>query len=242
MEAYAFRQLVTGLGLLSALMAGGAASAAAPACPSYSKPITLDFATLSPKPILNNSLNVAGIRNLFATRGQGLGGPHQRALGVTYIQSIMSLKASSSATRVRGGYCVYLDTVGAEFGWRRMEVYVTSEYRPGSCEYRTVLDHENQHVAINRRTIKEYAPRARAALERILTEQEPVFTRDPNGAIDVALRKLHQRMDPVLDQFQAAMASSNATIETSSNYDATAALCPSWNRGASKGAAPKNRR
>ncbi len=242
MPTSAFHRLVIGLAALRVVMASTAASAAAPACPPYRTPITLDFAMLAPDPILNNSLNIAGIRNLFASRGQALGGPHQRALGVTYIQSVLSLKASSSATRASGGYCVYLDTVGAEFGWRRMEVYVTSEYRPGSCEYRTVLDHENQHVAINRRTIKDYAPKARAALERILAEQKPIFARDPNGAVDDALRDLHQRMDSVLDQFQAAMAGANATIDTSANYDATAALCPGWNNGAANPPATREQR
>src|SRR5262249_18424769 len=158
-----------------------------------------------------------GIRNLFTFEGLHVGGVHQRALGVTYVKSFLGLKASTTALPIAGGYCVYITNVGAQFGWQRMEVYVAAEFQPESCEYRTVLDHENQHVAINKATVKEYAPKARGALEQILAEQKPIFTADPNGVANIALDELHKRMEATMNDFQTTMGQRNGAIDTSSN-------------------------
>jgi len=209
------------------------ASAAAPRCPPYSKAITLDFVVLSPKPVYNNRLTVAGIRNLFRQHTDPVLGPHERALGITYAQTSYSAEARSQATTVRGGYCVYLTSLDVKFGFKRMEVYVASEFEPGTCEYRSVLDHENQHVSVNIGTLREYAPRFRGQVENILSRQQPVFTANAQAGMDVALQNVENAMSALLDQFQDSMASRNAPLDSNSNYAATGALCKNWS-----GAAP----
>ena len=212
---------------------GQAPAAAANTCAPARKPITLDFATKSRAPIYNNRLTVSGIRNLFATRGQPLGGLHEKALGVTYVETMFSLQGAVNIKPTGRGFCVYLDRVDAAFGWDRMEVYVASEYKPGSCEYRTVLDHENQHVGINQAVLRETAPRVRAALEGILREQQPIYMNSADGGADRALTAIQNRMNGVLDNFQQAMATGNGGIDTASNYNAIGEMCSEWN-GAKK--------
>ena len=228
--------------LLTVSVLGGlgrepAVAAAANSCPPSRKPITLNFVTKSEAPIYNNNLNVTGIRNLFATRGMNIAGVHSRALGITYVQSILSLQASTLVKPQGRGFCVYLDTVDGEFGWDRMEVYVASEYKPGGCEYRTILDHENQHVAINRATLRETAPLMRARLEAILRDQQPLFVTNEGSSAEQALTAIHTRMSGGLDQFQQSMNSRNAGIDTDSNYGALAQMCDGWD--AQKKAPPK---
>lgn len=214
------------------------AAAASPCAPSRT-PITLDFTTKAPPPIYNNRLTVAGIRNLFATRGQPLGDRHQKALGVTYVETLLSMQAATRIKPQGRGFCVYLDRIDADFGWDRMEVYVASEYKPGSCEYRMVLDHENQHVGINQRALKDSAPRVRAALEAILRDQGPVYVASPDGAADRALTAIHSRMSGSLDAFQRTMAEGNGIIDTDSNYEAVSQMCEGWD--GDKKAPPKKR-
>ena len=209
-----------------------AASAAAP-CAPLRTPITLDFTTQAPGPVYNNRLTVAGIRNLFATRGAPVGERHQKALGVTYVETVLGLQAATRIKPEGRGFCVYLDKVSADFGWERMEVYVAAEYKPGSCEYRMILDHENQHVAINRGALKDSAPRVRAALEAILRDQGPLYVTNPNGSADRALTAIHSRMTSALDGFQRVMAEGNAVIDTDSNYEAVSQMCEGWD-GAKK--------
>ncbi|MHB1205851.1 MAG: hypothetical protein ACYCZX_09805 [Rhodospirillaceae bacterium] len=219
--------------LLAASVIGGlsrapAYGAAANTCAPSRNPITLNFVTKAEAPIYNNNLNVAGIRNLFATRGVNLAGVHRRALGITYVQSVLSLEASTLVKPQGRGFCVYLGSIDAEFGWDRMEVYVASEYKPGACEYRTILDHENQHVAIDKTTLRETAPQMRARLEAILREQKPLYVTNEQSGADQALAAIYSRMNGQLDQFRQNMNSRNAGIDTDSNYGALAQMCANW--------------
>lgn len=202
-------------------------AAAGPCAPSRA-PITLDFTTNAPAPIYNNRLTVAGIRNLFTVRGAPLGERHQKALGITYVETMLSMQAATRLKPEGRGFCVYLDKVTADFGWDRMEVYVASEYKPGSCEYRMILDHENQHVAINQGALRESAPRVRAALEAILRDQGPLYVADANRGADQALTAIHNRMSGALEGFQRIMAEGNGAIDTDSNYEAVSQMCEGW--------------
>ncbi len=219
------------IGLALAILPAGQTALAAQAskCPPYSKPITLDFKLLNPAPIYNNRLNILGIRNLFRSHTEAVLGPHESALGITYAETVYSAEANSRAEEVRGGYCVYLTEMDISFGWKRMSVYVASEFQPETCEYNAVLDHENQHVTINNTALKEYAPRFRAEVERVLQAQQPVFTSNPQAGVDAGLAAVERRMSAVLNEFQNTMAKRNAPLDSDSNYSETGKLCTNWN-------------
>ncbi len=221
------------IGLLVSAFAQKAEAQPRPSCPPYSSPIVLDFKTLAQKPVYKNNLSIQGIRNLFSSHTDPVVGPHTRALGITYAQTSYNAEARSSATTVRGGYCVYLTALDIAFGFRSMEVYVASEFKPGTCEYRSILDHENQHVAVNTGTLRDFSPRFRAEVERLLGKQQPVFTRNAQAGMDIALASFEKGMSAMFDQFQKQMAQRNAPLDSHSNYAATGKLCSNWS-----GAAP----
>jgi hypothetical protein len=214
--------------LVGMLLASPAHAAQRGACTPYAGAITLDFKTLTPAPVYNHRLNIQGIRNLFREHTDTVVGPHQRALGITYAQTLFSLQGATTVKPVRGGYCIYINKVEAEFGWKRMDVYVASDFKPGTCEYRAVLDHENQHVSINNTALKEFAPRVRAALEKVLQDQKPVFSHDGQIGTDAALDAVQDRMNGYLDQFQRLTADRNAPLDSQNNYGETAKLCSNW--------------
>lgn len=209
--------------------------AAAPAdaaqnCAPYSKPITLDFKVLSPTPAYNNRLTVQGIRNLFRAHTDPVLGPHERALGITYAETAYGAEARSSATKARdGGYCVYLTGLDVQFGFKRMDVYIAAEFEPGTCEYRSVLDHENQHVSLHKGALRDFAPRFRAEVEKVLRAQAPVYARDAQAGMDQALAAVDKGMSGLLNQFQKLTAERNAPLDSASNYEATGKLCENWN-------------
>jgi hypothetical protein len=214
--------------VLLGFLASSAFAAQSTPCAPSSKAITLNFETLMPKPIYNNRLSVTGIRNLFREHTESVLGPHERALGITYALTSFSINGTTRLVPAKGGYCVYLDSVEATFGWKRMDVFVANEFKPGTCEYRAVLDHENQHVSVNNTSLREFAPRFRAQLERSLADQQPVFTTDGQAATDAILGGLQRRMSAQLNQFQNMMAERNAPLDSASNYRETAKLCSNW--------------
>lgn len=219
------RLLLCAILAFAALPALGAQPAA---CPPYDTPITLNFNTLNPSPVYNNRLNVEGIRKLFAEHTERVAGPHQRALGITYALTAFSLQGSTSVRQVSGGYCIYIEDVAADFGFKRMNVFVASEFKPGTCEYRTILDHENQHVSVNTRTLKEFAPHFRAALENALATEQPRFVRAMPPNADASFRALKDKMSDYLDHFQKLAGERNAPLDSANNYGETAKLCKNW--------------
>ena len=207
-------------------------AAAQTGCAPYRAPITVDFQTHQPRPTLNNSLNVTALRNLMSTKGQKpIGGVHAEALGVTYATPEFNIEASSRIeSRESGRACVYLSKVTVELGFRDLDVYVASEYPPGTCEYKAILDHENQHVAINTQALSTHAPRMRLALERILGEERPVATGEPNRVTKQILDRITQRMGESLQAFYKEMDTRNGILDSASNYEAIANICRDWNR------------
>ena len=207
---------------------GLSVAAAENVCPPYRHAVNVRFKMLTPDPIYNHRLNIGGIKNLFLTRGRSISAAHERALGVTYSEVVFYLEGNTRIVPRSGGYCVYLETIGAEFGWKRMEVHIAREFPRGTCEYNAVLDHENQHVSIIRRALNDHAPRLRAELERELSRQQPLFTRNPQTAADAAVADLYGRMEGVVDRFQQMQAPRHAAIDSTKNYGAINDLCPNW--------------
>ena len=222
--------LVAVICLFSSVLRERTAVAAERACPPYSRAVTVRFKTLTPPPVYNHRLNIAGIRNLFLTRGQAVAATHERALGVTYSEIVFYIAGNTTIVPRGAGYCVYLETVDAEFGWKRTEVHIASEFPRGTCEYNAVLDHENQHLSIIKSAVSESAPRVRAELERELRRQPPIFTRNPQTAADRAVEDLYGRMQGVVARFQQAQAGRHGVIDSSRNYGAIADLCPNWDK------------
>jgi len=48
--------------------------------------------------------------------------------------------------------------------YRNPEVYIAGRYRKGSCEYRAVLNHEDEHVLADRAVVKSFAEKMGLAL------------------------------------------------------------------------------
>ena len=119
---------------------GLSVAAAENVCPPYRHAVNVRFKMLTPDPIYNHRLNIGGIKNLFLTRGRSISAAHERALGVTYSEVVFYLEGNTRIVPRSGGYCVYLETIGAEFGWKRMEVHIAREFPRGTCEYNAVLD------------------------------------------------------------------------------------------------------
>ena len=219
------------IGLLLVLMIQTAS--AQTDCAPYRDAITVDFRTHPARTRLNNSLNVTALRDLMGSKGQApIGGVHAEALGVTYATPEFNIEARTRIlSRDHGPACVYLAQVSVDFGFHDMDVYVASEFQPGTCEYKAILDHENQHVAINTHALHDHAPRIRAALEQMLAEERPVAARDPSRVTRQVLDRISGRMDRYLQAFYQEMETRNGVLDTASNYEAIGALCRDWNRG-----------
>lgn len=219
------------IGLLGCAGLATAQTAARNNCPLYTRPVKLNFTTNNAPTIYNNNLNVTGIQNTIRQSGSVIAGLHQRALGLTSSQVGLSMTGQTYAAPIKGWFCIYLRSVDADFSFNRMDVLVASEFRPASYEYKAVLDHENQHVAINRAAVRDYAPRVRQAIEISLQTIPPRFSRDAQLGGDEKLSGLSDSAASAMDEMERVMASRNAAIDTTYNYSAISELCKNWDQG-----------
>ena len=217
--------------ILLMLLAATPAFAAARGCAPYATAIGLDFQTLRPDVRTNMSLNTTGIRDLVRGKSQQGLDSHSEPLGVTLTTPSFAIDGRTRIETHGGVTCVYLESLRAEFGYRNMEVYLANEYPPGSCEYRAILDHENQHVSLSRAALADHAGRVRLALEDVLGSLRPLQTRDLRGATRALLNGVTQRMGPALAAFHKDIDVRNAVIDSPSNYKAIGTICKDWDRG-----------
>lgn len=212
---------------------GAAQTAPAAQCPVLGEKIAVTLKISDPSPIYSNALSANGIMDLEQKRTGIVNlGKRGRTMGITSYSPRFQLAANSKAQQVGAGYCVYLTEVIADYGFNTHEVYIAKEFPLDSCEYTVVLDHENQHVAINRTTLAEYVPKVRAALEQAVAAGiGPIYSPTPRvGGTDV-LQRLAQEVAPVLREAQQAQAKRNASIDTAGNYHDTSKKCGDWDQG-----------
>lgn len=204
-----------------------ALGASAQVCPPSSTPIKLNFKTATPATQYNHRLTLSGISGLVRSQGGAVGGGG-RPVGLTVANTLYGLAGGTTIASRGDTMCAYLTSVDVNFGWERMDVYIPSEFPEGSCEYRAVLDHENQHVAIIKSALAEFAPRARAQVEAVLAQTKPLATRNPNRATETALAPVRAKLTALLREFNDIHSARSARIDTPTNYAAVTAMCKNW--------------
>ncbi|MGB0670571.1 MAG: hypothetical protein ACPGNT_03675 [Rhodospirillales bacterium] len=127
-----------------------------------------------------------------------------------------------------GRFCAVLDTVRAQVGHERFDVYVVNTYPPGSCEHLSVLRHEETHVAIFRDVLRREVPKIRSVLEREARSLGPITLRDPSRAADRLQNRLKAHIMPLFDAMNAQQARQNARLDTPENYAREQKACSGW--------------
>ena len=152
-------------------------------------------------------------------------------LGLTKISDQVRLgQAIIRTTQLRDGrMCVWLAQVNAILGDPVMNVYVASEYAPGTCEYGVILNHENTHVRFNLETLRDWMPSMKAAVSEAARRKFPAIFPGPPSE-DQLRAYLFDNLRSVFDLMDEDMAKRNATIDTPENYAREHAKCGNWSR------------
>jgi hypothetical protein len=124
--------------------------------------------------------------------------------------------------------CLYPHKVEIDLGYRSTTVYVARQYGPETCPYDVVLDHERQHVAINRQVLDDYAPRIRNAVQKTVMKLFPIAARSGKRAQNEARRKLEVALQKAVQTMIAERDRRHAVLDTPDNYRQTQSLCEIW--------------
>ena len=122
--------------------------------------------------------------------------------------------------------CAVLASVTLEIGYEQFRVYVAHQHKPGTCAYRTTLDHENTHVRIYQTTLRKYIPRLERKLRQSATRLKPIVASSAEHAQRYFITQLERDLQLILGEMNREMDKANARIDTVKNYKREQALCP----------------
>ncbi len=220
------------LTLIGLLATGGGAR------PTHAQSACLPFGqspnvTLRIKPgkiALSNGLSRRKIKSLMVNRpSYSALNSHWQPVGLTLTERQFSMQVKVQVKQIGSNqFCGQLSRVKAQLGYDKLRVFIARKYRPGSCNYRSILDHENRHVTVFRATLRKYAPRVERRLKRVAARLGPIIARSGDHTAKILQTKLQRELKPLFQEMDREMDFQNAKIDSPQNYQKDQARCPLW--------------
>ncbi len=150
--------------------------------------------------------------------------------GLTTAEFRFDVEMEFQHTRLPNGMiCTEIAGAAAEIGYPEMTVYVDRKYVRGSCEFQVTLDHENQHVAINRRVADKHRQRIVDVLRNAaLSKAFPVISASSQEGAVMARLLLQAAYMPAIEALGAECTRENAAIDTPQSYAQARRRCRNW--------------
>lgn len=154
----------------------------------------------------------------------------QRVGGLALLE--LSMQAEYDMTLVSyssGESLFWVSGIHLTLAYRNPEVYIAGRYREGSCEYRSVRDHEDEHVAADREVVKSFAERMESALRAgdwpTYNNPRPASSME-EGKADTATR-LQALIRPVFEELKERRREVGLALDLEENYQRTHQQCAS---------------
>jgi hypothetical protein len=155
-------------------------------------------------------------------------GLSHETVGLTHIVTGGVEVRTTEAMAQNGTRCVVVESVKI-LPMKRVTVYMPREYPEGSCNYGVLKRHEDKHVAIARRLLREYAPRFVAAVLGLRLESRgfAAWVDDENASNERFASEVQPAVQAILDELHSAMKARNRAFDAG---DTERALreCPFW--------------
>lgn len=213
---------------LPAAVAPGGPAAAAVACPAPHDPPQVALKELRGRVTYSNGHSSKQLGRKHGQGGAGLGANWQH-VGLTGRNLVTELRIGVRGSRNGNGiYCARLAEVEMTVGYDRIKVYIDRRYRPGSCEYQAVLDHENEHVENFKTILADHLPLLRDRLSREVARLGAIPVRALRDGAERFRALVSARMEPHVQRMMKEMAAADARIDTPESYRANQARCTGW--------------
>ena len=106
--------------------------------------------------------------------------------------------------------------VEARVGYRSVEVFVASEHAEGSCWYSAILEHETEHVRIDRALVEKYAVRIEAAVRNaeLPTAETPLLEVGEEEGMKQARLGIDRAVAPLLAELEKERRKASDTLDS----------------------------
>lgn len=220
-------------GIAAVAAAGIASPAAAQTCEAAK--LTVAIVHGMPEPTLDNTLSQPELQALapparHGGRTQGL----YRArieLGYTAQTRITDLRREPASP-----VCVSLASVEVRVMLRERRIYVAREWKPGTCAYTAILDHERKHQAVDEELVRRYEPRIRQAIESAVAKAGPlaVLAAQREEAQDRLAKAMEAAVAQVFNELSEEQKDRQADVDAGLEYARVTDSCSAF-RGDSGG-------
>lgn len=156
-------------------------------------------------------------------------GEHTKIGGLTGGEITISTDISMSVTKnlIVKKSCVWLDTVDIRIK-SEPTVYIASEYKPGTCRYRTTVEHELKHVAVDAKLLDEFAPKIESAARLAAKNAAPDRPVPTSGLESVRAdinRKIEEALKEPIAELHIERRKRQQAIDTREEYDRLSRQC-----------------
>jgi hypothetical protein len=152
------------VGLLAAHVLAGFAGCAAP-------PASVDITFANNPPVHSSALSKHQLARMPADTQVAHGIDERFSVnGITVDQTTPKYEISYEATvdGETGSVCLRVEHVGITIEYSP-QIYIASEYRPGTCRYNQTVMHESRHVDSHVITVSERLPQITTAVQDVVT-------------------------------------------------------------------------
>ncbi|MFC4236125.1 hypothetical protein ACFOY8_12930 [Thalassospira xianhensis] len=198
--------------------------ALASVCEQVRVPIDVDVHVLDPNVVEDYSKSrdeiaaISGSTHVFNRAVMGLtSGMYKR----TYNVKIRSAQEA-------GGYCsqpVKLDVI---IGFKDLTVYIDKRYKPGSCQFNGIRNHEYRHVDVNKQTSMAHAVLLKARLNQLLWNWVPTYTRSRDEGRAQTIAQIDLLLDALDADLTAKREIGHANIDRPGSIRMTQSQCLDW--------------
>jgi hypothetical protein len=221
--------LAVALALVSAFGVAARPAAAAPGCAIKPGAVQVSLRTEAGRVSVRGGHSRTDLQRLQRKHGGFRDAPGWHLLGLTVAEFRLDMRTSVTVQPFRNNwYCARAATVEVTVGYPEFVLYVDRAYRPDTCEYRVVADHERAHIAIYRSTLERFAPWLRDRLAEAVGDLSPVVVASAEQAANLVQERIREKVTPILTKLHEATDAANAKIDTPEIYRAIKGQCRNW--------------
>ena len=131
-----------------------------------------------------------------------------------------------------GQFCLSLKKVIAKF-YTKPQIHIASNFKKGTCEYKEVLRHEKKHILTLKKFHREYTPKYRAELKRIIRKvpvQRPTTENGLEGQQQQIMQMVQKHMSAYTEKIMAVLSGRQKRIDSPQEYKLVASRCRNWDK------------
>lgn len=198
-------------------------------CPTIGNKVKINIKNTPARVIYKFNHSRGDLERMQRKRGRHITGGKFNVLGLTLTEFKYTLKTSVKILKIPGGYfCAYPISYDLKIGYEDFLVFIDRRYKPGTCEHKAVLEHENSHVRLYKHHLKKHLPYIKKYARNATLNVGTVVVSSPDLGSKHIQGKFQRRIIPLIKKMNREANLSNARIDTPQSYKKLQSLCKNW--------------